>query len=126
MANMRVRPYSLMINCTCNERLPGRDCLSVELLSLLICGEVNSSFQGWPQDSNAVGFGILSSEKIGAQLKHPSKPVWMLRGDACHTVTWIDATKMPLFDMTQFDQQWLLQLSHWNVGTISGMYLACA
>ena len=80
---------------------PGHECLSIELLSLLVCGEVHSSFQGW--SSECLGFGILSSKAgvVGEALTRPPKPVWILRGDTCHSVTWVDSTKQPVFDLDQ-------------------------
>ena len=91
---------------------PGHECLSIELFSLLVCGEVHSSFKGW--SSGCLGFGILSSEagEIGDALTKPPKPVWILRGDTCHSVLWVDSAKQPVFDLDQ--QGAVLHMSHWN------------
>lgn len=91
---------------------PGHECLSIELFSLIVCGEAHSSFQGW--SSGSLGFGILSSKagEVGQALTRPPKPVWILRGDTCHSVTWVDTTKQPVFDLDQ--QGAVVHMSHWN------------
>ena len=126
-----------LIKCTCEERQskikrpkqsgaaankpildttpPGHECLSTELFSLLVCGEVHSTFKGW--SSGNLGFGLLSDAvgEVGVPLTKPSKPVWILRGATCHSVAWIDTIKQRGFDMTQLDQQGtVMHMSHWN------------
>jgi hypothetical protein len=89
-----------------------QECASIELMSLLICGEVHSTFHGW--SSGSLGFGILSKlEDISDDLTKPFKPVWILRGDLVHSLAWVPTEKLPIhFDIDQPGANF--PVSHWN------------
>lgn len=71
---------------------PGHDCVSVELMSLLLTGKVHSTLSGW--STGPLGFGILSQTpgEVGEELSRPEKPVWILKGDTCYSVLVLDHT----------------------------------
>ncbi|CAB9524210.1 expressed unknown protein [Seminavis robusta] len=71
---------------------PGNDCISIELISLLLTGKVQSSWKGWSTDQ--LGFGILSrtSGEVGQSLNCPELPVWLLAGETCFSLLALDHT----------------------------------
>ena len=68
----------------------GHECLSVELISLLLTGNVHCSWKGW--STGPLGLGFLSHEigLIGKGLTRPQKPVWVLRGPKLYSVLWMN------------------------------------
>jgi hypothetical protein len=101
---------------------PGHECLSVELLSLLLTGEVHSTLHGWSADN--LGIGILSNRKdqVGWHLRYPEQRIWLLRGPTCYSVLRqkdenkeIDASRQKLQTQRVDDSPGqVLELSHWN------------
>lgn len=77
-------------NATDDDGPPGHGCMTVELLSLLLTGEVRSTYRGW--SAGGLGVGLLSNEvgEVGRGLTHPLRPVWILKGDACYSTLWLD------------------------------------
>eukprot|EP00547_Thalassionema_nitzschioides_P016372 CAMPEP_0194251896 /NCGR_PEP_ID=MMETSP0158-20130606/26418_1 /TAXON_ID=33649 /ORGANISM="Thalassionema nitzschioides, Strain L26-B" /LENGTH=922 /DNA_ID=CAMNT_0038989165 /DNA_START=338 /DNA_END=3106 /DNA_ORIENTATION=- len=134
------QPLSCLIHCTCEARQikppptkasysnsgnsnknvvldttpPGHDCFSLELLSLILTGEVHSS---WNQDWSiypSLEFGLLSSNSKEHALTSSSssnrgllKPkIWLLRGETCHSVAWTTSNT--------YNNSDVMKLSHWN------------
>jgi hypothetical protein len=90
-------------------------CASIELISLLLTGEVHSTFQGW--STAGLGIGILSNKQgeVGRQLMRPEKPVWVLRGDTCYSVVWLDGSKEESKNIARTDRPGtVFRLSHWH------------
>jgi hypothetical protein len=90
-------------------------CTSIELVSLLLTGEVHSTFHGW--STGGLGIGILSNKQgeVGRQLMRPEKPVWILRGDTCYSVVWLDGSKEHSKSITRLDQPGtVFRLAHWQ------------
>ena len=73
---------------------PGHECFSTELLSLILTGSVETDLCGdW--STGGLGFGILTMDRTDAsatsvELRHPPKPVWLVRGLKCFSVLWLD------------------------------------
>jgi hypothetical protein len=72
---------------------PGHECISTELISLLLTGKVHSTFRGW--STGPLGFGILSNKagEVGQALSRPPKPVWVLKGPTCYSLLVLDHTR---------------------------------
>jgi hypothetical protein len=110
--NFSDKPSKCLIDCTCDERHktileswtnkersevglmsdttpPGHQCITIELLSLLITGTVHSSLTGW--STGRLGFGLISDKagEVGKGLTRPNRPVWILRGPTCYSVIWL-------------------------------------
>lgn len=132
----KVNASPCLVSCTCEDRqkeIPlknasnlsirdyidssptGFSCASTELISLLLTGQVYSSFDGWT--SGGLGIGFLSSEhgEIGKSLKRPKRPVWVLRGETNCSVLWYNSSKEKLESTELLDRPGqVLQLCHWN------------
>jgi hypothetical protein len=87
------------------------ECISVELVSLLLTGRVHSTLQGWA--TQPLGIGLLSSMTValdkkktntttttnnemvlvGKGLSRPKKPIWILRGPTCYSAMWLEGTR---------------------------------
>jgi hypothetical protein len=95
---------------------PGHECVSVELISLLLTGTVHSSWTGW--SAEGLDFGILTkkSGEVGFELARPEKPVWVLQGDTCYSVLWLRASKeLDPRIVAKLDKPGeVLDFSHWN------------
>ena len=81
-ASLRSDPEKLLNKLT----PPGADCVSVELMTLLLSGQVQPTWQNCAV--NGMGFGLLT-ESIGIggfSLARPEKPVWLLKGESCYSV----------------------------------------
>ena len=99
------------------EALPlDHSCITTELVSLLLTGEVHSDFQGW--STGTLGIGLLTNTpgEVGRKLMRPQKPVWLLRGDTCFSVLWLDGTKEHAESFSHGDLPGteVFRLSHWN------------
>ena len=121
-----------LIDCACEERqkklqqqppptkaseaLPlDHSCTSIELVSLLLTGEVRSSFHGW--SAGDLGIGILSNKRgeIGRQLRRPETPVWILRGDTSYSLVWLDGCKEESSIIAKLDPpETVFRLAHWQ------------
>ena len=95
---------------------PGHACISVELMSLLVTGKIRKSWNTWATEG--LGFGILSDSpgKVGWQLARPLKPVWVLQGETCYTVLWLDDCKgADLKTISRLDKPGVvMEIIHWN------------
>jgi hypothetical protein len=95
---------------------PGHECMTVELFSLLVTGRVYSTWKGW--STKGLGFGVLLDKPglVGWQLARPEKPVWVLRGETCFSVVWLeDVDHTVPRDISKLDRPGTtLSLTHWN------------
>jgi hypothetical protein len=70
------------------------NCMSVELLSLLLTGTIHTDFTSW--SAQQLGIGLLSCaspNEIGWALKNPLQPVWILRCNASYSCIWLQNEK---------------------------------
>jgi hypothetical protein len=70
---------------------PGSECISVEMISLLLTGKIHSSWRGW--DTGPLEFGLLTTPTtpeffVDKRLSRPKKPVWILLGPTCYSVVY--------------------------------------
>jgi len=71
---------------------PGHECISTELMSLLITGKTEKNMKNW--EATKLGFGLLSVESLleniesNPKLKSPPKPIWIVKGDSSYSVLW--------------------------------------
>lgn len=93
----------------------GTECLSMELLSLLLTGKVHSTLQGW--DTGALGFGMLTDQpgEVGRGLSRPDKPLWVLRGPTCYSTLWVDGSHDGADKFASEDRHGsVATMTHWN------------
>jgi hypothetical protein len=95
---------------------PGHECISMELISLLMTGRVESSWKGW--SNKGLDFGILANSpgRMGWQLARPEKPVWILQGETCYSVLYLTGCKeADLKTISKVDTSGaVLEFVHWN------------
>ena len=95
---------------------PGHECVSVELLSLLLTGRVYSTWKGW--STKGMGFGFLTgkSGEVGWQMARPEKPVWVIQGETCYSVMWLeDGKEIEAKMISKLDKPGAaFTLGHWN------------
>lgn len=93
----------------------GHDCLSIELLSLLLTGHVYSSLLEW--STAPLGLGIISDNpgEVGRGLTRPEKPVWILRGPTCYSVLFLNGYNEHAPTFSRVDRPGAVaSLTHWN------------
>jgi hypothetical protein len=93
----------------------GHGCLSLELLSLILTGQVHSTLQGW--SAAPLGLGILSDKpnEVGRGLTRPEKPVWILRGPTCYSVMWLNGSNDHAKSFSRINHPGAVaSLTHWN------------
>ena len=95
----------------------GHNCISIELVSLLLTGRVYSTLQGWT--THPLGIGILSDVpgQVGKGLTRPDRPIWILRGPTCYSLLWLDGSTIQ-DDAKDFSKKEragaVVKLKHWN------------
>jgi len=70
------------------------NCMSVELLSLLLTGTIHTDFTSW--SAQQLGIGLLSCSspnEIGWALKNPLQPIWILRCDTSYSCIFLQNEK---------------------------------
>ena len=91
------------------------DCMSVELLSLLLTGQAHSSFKNWCADR--LGFGLLMinmDQAIGPRLLHPVKPIWICLGDYGYSTLMLDKKNF-IGNVNSLDEPGkAFTLAHWD------------
>jgi hypothetical protein len=90
-------------------------CFSTELLSLLLVGRVHSTLQGW--STAPLGLGVLSNNcnEVGRSLTRPEKPIWILRGPTCYSVTWMNGCNEHADTFAHQDHSGAVaSMTHWN------------
>lgn len=86
------------------------ECVSVELISLCLSGKMYSSFCDW-ETNGGLGVGIMGiltgcsdngnentkkrfiQSQVSRGLMHPSRPVWIVKGDRCYSTMWLENEK---------------------------------
>jgi len=110
-ANLRNDPSKLL-----DTTPPGHECVSVELISLLLTGTIHSSWVGW--SARGLDFGVLTKKpgEVGCGLARPEKPVWVLQGDTCYSLVWPNDTKdLSQRNVAKLDKPGaVLDFIHWN------------
>jgi hypothetical protein len=89
----------------------GHKCLSIELLSIILTGQVNTDISSW---LTKFGIGLLCAETVeGAALsqamKNPSNPIWLVRGISSYSVLWHKESTTKGVDLLQ-----PFSLVHWS------------
>jgi hypothetical protein len=88
------------------------ECIGPELISLLLTGNIESSWQGWSIDP--FDFGFLSDKAVLPQaLTRPDQPMWVLVGPTAYTCLWADAAQ-PASPSGNVAAGTVVTLSHWN------------
>ena len=85
--NVRVDPTKLL------DMTPsGTECVSVELLTLILTGRVSSDWKDC--SSETLGIGVLTDTvgEVSHGLARPQKPVWLIKGPTCYSVLYIDGS----------------------------------
>jgi hypothetical protein len=86
-------PLSAQSNSLKSDSTPvGTECISVEMVSLILTGKVYSNWQGW--DTGPLEFGVLTNpispaNFVDKRLSRPKKPVWILLGPTTYSVTYM-------------------------------------
>jgi len=85
--NVRVDPTKLL-----DTTPPGTECVSIELLTLILTGHVSSDWKDC--SSEKLGIGLLTENvgEVSQGLARPKQPVWMLKGETCYTMLAIDGS----------------------------------
>jgi hypothetical protein len=94
----------------------GNECVSVELLSLILTGNVASN---WKDCSvNGLGIGLMTENvgEVSYSLARPNRPVWILRGETCYSVAFIrEGTEIDSKTISKLDKPMSsLHFCHWN------------
>lgn len=93
------------------------DCMTVELFSLLLTGQVHHNYENWSADM--FGIGILrinanARNKLGPRLLRPIKPIWICLGDLGYSMIFLDMKTFIGHTRTLDDPGKTFQLAHWN------------
>jgi len=91
-------------------------CLSIELLSLILTGQVNTDVSSW---TTKFGVGLLSADKVEGialshAMKYPSNSIWLVRGLSSYSVLWHNELMHKDADLLQPFS--LVQWSPWYTG----------
>lgn len=94
------------------------DCMSVQLLSLLLTGEIHNNYENWSADM--LGLGIMRKNKdnsppLGGRLLRPIKPVWMCIGELGYSTLFLDTKNFIGSTNSLENPGKSFILSHWNV-----------
>ena len=94
------------------------DCMSVELLSLLLTGEIHSDYENWSAD--AFGIGLLRMNKnntatLGNRLLRPVKPIWLCLSDLGYSVVFLDMKNFIGSTNSIEEVGKAFEMAHWNV-----------
>ncbi|KAL3763085.1 hypothetical protein ACHAW5_010713 [Stephanodiscus triporus] len=104
-------PQTLLLNCKCSESLnvietraknksgsimtvpEDHDCMTVELLSLLLTGHARSNYLDWSSDMFGIGLLHMNTNgqnKLNTRLLRPIKPIWICLGDLGYSTLFVD------------------------------------
>ena len=94
------------------------DCMSVELLSLLLTGEIHSDYENWSAD--AFGIGLLRMNKnntatLGNRLLRPVKPIWLCMSELGYSVVFLDMKNFIGSTNSLEEPGRAFEMAHWNV-----------
>jgi hypothetical protein len=81
----------------------GHQCLSIEILSVILTGQVETSISNWLTE---FGIGMLCSDKVegehlGKSMKFPLYPIWLVRGISRYSVLWHKELSRKTGDLTE-------------------------
>ncbi|KAL7449766.1 hypothetical protein ACHAWC_001796 [Mediolabrus comicus] len=92
------------------------DCMTPQLLSLLLTGEARSSYQNWSGDT--FGIGLLrmnhNDDTPNNQMLRPLKQIWLCQGDTGYSTLFLQKKNL-IGKEDSLDQPGKgFQLAHWN------------
>ena len=93
--------------------------MTTELLSLLLTGEVHSTYENW--DADSLGIGLLrmgrkdGTNPLGTRLLRPVKPIWLCLGDLGYSTLFLDKKDFTGSTNNLESMGKALRLAHWNV-----------
>jgi hypothetical protein len=93
------------------------DCMTVELLSLLLCGNVHYNYNGWSADMFGIGLLHMSTHgqnKLNTRLLRPIKPVWICLGELGYSTLFLNTSENVGGSKSIDIPGNVLNLSHWN------------
>ena len=72
---------------------PGHECLSIELLSILLTGNAHTFIEDMSVSSLGIGFLDTNHQYNFARrtkntIQYPIKPIWIIRGESCYSTIW--------------------------------------
>eukprot|EP00585_Thalassiosira_rotula_P013587 CAMPEP_0196132420 /NCGR_PEP_ID=MMETSP0910-20130528/2048_1 /TAXON_ID=49265 /ORGANISM="Thalassiosira rotula, Strain GSO102" /LENGTH=1317 /DNA_ID=CAMNT_0041392027 /DNA_START=9 /DNA_END=3962 /DNA_ORIENTATION=+ len=93
------------------------DCVTTELLSLLLTGDVHSTCENWSAD--ALGVGLLRMDNngiapVGNRLRRPLKPIWICLGDFGYSTLFLEMKDFVGSINSLEDPGKAFRLAHWN------------
>jgi len=131
---MTIPPTSLL-KCRCTESLKHlgtsgknkngivsmmseeHDCMTTELLSLLLTGEIHSTYENWSADGFGIGLlrmGKNNTAPVGNRLLRPVKPIWICFGDFGYSTLFLEMKDF-IGSMNSLEEPGkAFQLAHWN------------
>ena len=93
------------------------DCMTVELLSLILSGDVHYNYDGWSADIFGVGLLHMSTHSqnnLNPRLLRPIKPVWICLGELGYSTLFLNMNDL-VGGSTSLDIPGnVLSLSHWD------------
>mmetsp|Transcript_3183 Transcript_3183/g.7039 ORF Transcript_3183/g.7039 Transcript_3183/m.7039 type:complete len:1121 (+) Transcript_3183:97-3459(+) len=131
---MNIPPTSLL-KCCCNESVKHigkmgknktndasliyeeHECMTTELLSLLLTGEVHSTYENWSADMLGIGLLRMSQNNtapIGNRLLRPIKPIWLCVGDYGYSTLFLDMKEFIGSTNSLEEPGKTFQLAHWS------------
>ncbi|KAL7541720.1 hypothetical protein ACHAXR_011154 [Thalassiosira sp. AJA248-18] len=93
------------------------NCMSTELLSLLLTGEVHSTYEDWSADMFGIGLlrmGNMNSVPVNNRLIRPVKPIWICMGDLGFSTLFLNMKGFTGSTNSLDDPGKVFQLAHWN------------
>lgn len=128
-------PQTLLLNCKCSESLnvietrakdksgsvvtvpEDHDCMTVELLSLLLTGHAYTNYLDWSADMFGIGLLHMNTNgqnKLNTRLLRPIKPIWICLGDLGYSTLFLDMTNF-IGSASLLDHPGkAMHLAHWN------------
>ena len=93
------------------------DCVSTELLSLLLTGEFHSTLEDWSADMFGIGVLQFSSQETASlnnRLIRPIKPIWICKGDLGYSVLFVDYKGFIGSTNSLEEPGKVFKMAHWN------------
>ncbi|KAL3823309.1 hypothetical protein ACHAXA_010444 [Cyclostephanos tholiformis] len=128
-------PQTLLLSCKCSESLniietrakdksgsiinapESHDCVSVELLSLLLTGCAHSNYSDWSGDMFGIGLLHINTNgqnKLNTRLLRPVKPIWICLGDLGYSTLFLEMNNF-IGSINSLDNPGkIMSLAHWN------------
>lgn len=129
-------PSSPLLKCRCNESrkhleknsgknhkyggcgnvaMPeDHNCMTTELLSLLLTGTSHSTFENWSADQFGIGLLRKSKNNTAPRLLRPVKPIWICQGDLGYSTLFLDMKDFTGSINSLEAPGKVLPFSHWN------------